>query len=81
MAKKPTARSEFVMFDVIYEDGSQRSNRKVRRAGPRGHHGTGSRHLGKIRPAAPGDQDDQAERKVVASVRREIEPEKSGNFS
>ena len=29
MAKKPTARSEFVMFDVIYEDGSQRSNSKV----------------------------------------------------
>jgi len=29
MAKKPTARNEFVMFDVIYEDGSQRSNRKV----------------------------------------------------
>ncbi len=29
MAKKPTARSEFVFFDVIYEDGSQRSNRKV----------------------------------------------------
>lgn len=29
MAKKPTARSEFVMFDVTYEDGSQRSNRKV----------------------------------------------------
>jgi hypothetical protein len=29
MAKKPTARSEFVMFDVVYEDGSQRSNRKV----------------------------------------------------
>ena len=29
MAKKPTARSEYVMFDVIYEDGSQRSNRKV----------------------------------------------------
>jgi hypothetical protein len=29
MAKKPTARTEFVMFDVIYEDGSQRSNRKV----------------------------------------------------
>jgi len=29
MAKKPTARSEFVMFDIIYEDGSQRSNRKV----------------------------------------------------
>lgn len=29
MARKPTARSEFVMFDVIYEDGSQKSNRKV----------------------------------------------------
>ena len=29
MAKKPTPRSEFVVFDVIYEDGSQRSNRKV----------------------------------------------------
>ena len=29
MARKPTARREFVMFDVIYEDGSQRSNRKV----------------------------------------------------
>ena len=29
MARKPTARSEFVFFDVIYEDGSQRSNRKV----------------------------------------------------
>lgn len=29
MARKPTARQEFVMFDVIYEDGSQRSNRRV----------------------------------------------------
>ena len=29
MAKKPTARTEFVSFDVVYEDGSQRSNRKV----------------------------------------------------
>jgi len=29
MARKPTSRVEFVMFDVIYEDGSQRSNRKV----------------------------------------------------
>ena len=29
MAKKPTARSEVVFFDVVYEDGSQRSNRKV----------------------------------------------------
>lgn len=29
MAKKPTARSEVVLFDVIYEDGSQRSNRRV----------------------------------------------------
>jgi hypothetical protein len=29
MAKKPTARVEYVFFDVVYEDGSQRSNRKV----------------------------------------------------
>src|SRR5262249_10880587 len=29
MARKPTARAEFVFFDVIYEDGSQRSNRRV----------------------------------------------------
>lgn len=29
MAKKPTARTEYVFFDVVYEDGSQRSNRKV----------------------------------------------------
>ena len=29
MAKKPTARQEVVMFDVVYEDGSQRSNRRV----------------------------------------------------
>lgn len=29
MAKKPTPRSEFVMFDVVYEDGSQRSNRRI----------------------------------------------------
>ena len=29
MAKKPTARTEYVLFDVIYEDDTQRSNRKV----------------------------------------------------
>jgi hypothetical protein len=29
MAKKPTARAEFVLFDIVYEDGTQRSNRKV----------------------------------------------------
>lgn len=29
MAKKPTARTEFVLFNVVYEDGSQRSNRRV----------------------------------------------------
>jgi hypothetical protein len=32
MPKKPGQNSEFVMFDVLYEDGSQRSNRKVPRA-------------------------------------------------
>jgi hypothetical protein len=29
MARKPTARIETVLFDVIYEDGSQTSRRKV----------------------------------------------------
>ena len=32
MPRKPGMNSEFVMFDVVYEDGSQRSNRKVPRA-------------------------------------------------
>jgi len=29
MARKPASRAEFTLFDVIYEDGSQRSNRRV----------------------------------------------------
>jgi hypothetical protein len=29
MARKPGARAEFVLFDVLYEDGTQRSNRRV----------------------------------------------------
>jgi hypothetical protein len=29
MARKPGTRFEYVLFDVVYEDGSQRSNRKV----------------------------------------------------
>ncbi len=29
MARKPATRAEFALFDVIYEDGSQRSNRRV----------------------------------------------------
>ena len=29
MARKPTTRAEFILFDVVYEDGSQRSNRRV----------------------------------------------------
>jgi len=32
MARKPGTRVEFVLFDVFYEGGSQRSNRKVPRA-------------------------------------------------
>ena len=27
--QKPTARAEFVLFDVLYEDGTLTSNRKV----------------------------------------------------
>jgi len=29
MARKPGTRAEFVLFNVTYEDGTQRSNRKV----------------------------------------------------
>jgi hypothetical protein len=29
MARKPATRAEFTLFDVIYEDGTQRSNRRV----------------------------------------------------
>ena len=29
MARKPTARTEYVLFNVTYEDGTQRSNRRV----------------------------------------------------
>ena len=31
MPRKPGQNSEFVFFDVVYEDGSQRSNRRVPR--------------------------------------------------
>jgi hypothetical protein len=31
MPRKPGLNSEFIMFDVLYEDGTQRSNRKVPR--------------------------------------------------
>ena len=29
MARKPTAKLEFVLFNVLYEDGTMTSNRKV----------------------------------------------------
>jgi hypothetical protein len=29
VARKPATRAEFALFDVFYEDGSQRSNRRV----------------------------------------------------
>jgi len=29
MARKPATRAEYTLFDVVYEDGSQRSNRRV----------------------------------------------------
>ncbi|MCI4677702.1 hypothetical protein K9U39_02745 [Rhodoblastus acidophilus] len=29
MARKPGSKSEFVLFDVMYEDGATRSNRRV----------------------------------------------------
>ena len=29
MVRKPATRAEFTLFDVVYEDGSQQSNRRV----------------------------------------------------
>jgi hypothetical protein len=29
MARKPGSKSEFVLFDVMYDDGAARSNRRV----------------------------------------------------
>lgn len=29
MARKPSSKTEFVLFDVVYNDGSRRSNRRV----------------------------------------------------
>jgi hypothetical protein len=29
MARKPGAKIDYVLFDVVYEDGTQRSNRRV----------------------------------------------------
>jgi hypothetical protein len=29
MARKPATKAEFVLFDVIYDDGTRRSNRRV----------------------------------------------------
>ena len=62
MPRKPGLNSEFVMFDVVYEDGSQRSNRKVpreltwrarrRQAGARLPDRAGPRDRRKIRQAA-----------------------------
>ena len=31
MARKPATKSEFVLFDVFYDDGTRRSNRRVPR--------------------------------------------------
>ena len=29
MARKPATKSEFVLFDVFYDDGTRRSNRRI----------------------------------------------------
>jgi hypothetical protein len=44
MPRKPGKNSEFVMFDVVYEDGTLRSNRKVPRELTGGHEGDKPAH-------------------------------------
>lgn len=29
MARKPASKADFILFDALYDDGSQRSNRRV----------------------------------------------------
>jgi hypothetical protein len=44
MPRKPGRNSEYVLFDVIYEDGTLRSNRKVPRELTGGHEGDKPAH-------------------------------------
>jgi hypothetical protein len=44
MPRKPGKNSEFIMFDVVYEDGTLRSNRKVPRELTGGHEGDKPAH-------------------------------------
>jgi hypothetical protein len=44
MPKKAGKNSEFIMFDVVYEDGTLRSNRKVPRELTGGHDGDKPAH-------------------------------------
>ena len=80
MPRKPGLNSEFVMFDVLYEDGTQRSNRKVpraltrrhrrRQAGARFPDRAGPRDRRKIRPAAGEDQEHHPLGREEESARR-----------
>jgi hypothetical protein len=70
MARKPGTRVEFVLFDVFYEDGSRRSNRKVPSAALSGSEGDA------IACAILGDQDREIAEKSgippipIKSIRR-----------
>ena len=76
MARKPTKRTEFVLFDVIYEDGSQRSNRRVpgealaglegddRR--PHHHRAAGPRDRREVRPDPAAHQNHQPRRREAS---------------
>ena len=82
MPRKPGLNSEFVMFDVIYEDGSQRSNRKVprdaarrarrRQAGARFPDRAGPRDRREIRPAAAGNPERHALRRKKKRANGEV---------
>ena len=79
MARKPGTRTvgEFVLFDVYYEDGTQRSNRRVPASALGGldgdepakadHRRAGRRDRGKIRPAARPDQEHPPRRRARAA--------------
>ena len=84
MAKKPgtNPKNEFAFFNVVYEDGSQRSNRRVpsellgglrgRRARARLHHRAGPRDRRKSRPPAARDQGHQPRRREEEVARAAV---------
>jgi hypothetical protein len=64
MARKPGTRAEFVLFNVLYEDGSQRSNRRVPSSVLGGHDGDDP-----ARAVVEAQDQDIAEKSGIPAIR------------